>query len=597
MSSASPLDRKTRWQSAPLLPSQDRAIHSSSSLASDTPAARPALQELKPQPGTVFRRDAESITQLHAAIERGDEPAMIQLLMKRVDPSAPQAGSHLSPLSRAFERKSSSIATLLVAAGADLEGRAGKGGSALIRGIRCGFPDKFAALVCELGACIDATDTAGRTALHIAADLMPPDNTAAVLLQAGADLNARDHSGRTPLIIAVEKSNLPLLKLLLENGAQIDVAMANGATALFVAIAKRSYMMAEMLIEHGARLDMRLKDHTALTLAISTASSEIAEMLIEGGADVNWKTSSGRTPLLAAASIGDAQITELLLSYGARVDSANSTGYCAIHMAAHKNKVDVLRLLIDAGSPVDSATQQNETPLSIAVQLGYPDIVQHLILAGADLDTNLPGHDRPIFTALRTRNVEICIRLVQGGVDCTTPLDDARTTTPIHLAAEIGLDYVVAAMIRAGVHLEVMTWQGYTPLYAAAERGHVSTVRLLLKHGANIRSRSTSAGNVLFVSTAHPPVVKLLIEWNIDINERDMFGATALHYAALWGHTMSAKVLLQKGARVKHANSVFETMADFREGTPYRQGTPSGLAKQKGHVELARLIERSKQRF
>ncbi|KAL2756479.1 hypothetical protein ACRALDRAFT_2042593 [Sodiomyces alcalophilus JCM 7366] len=560
----------------------------------DYPGVRSALGGLRPDPDITYTPSAKLSGQLHEAIDRGDEATVLSLLLRRVDPNAPRPGSTTTPLTRAFDRGSSSIATFLAIAGANLHPHDSNGENALIRGVKSSFPDTFIALLCELGACIDAVDASGSSALHHAAGSKKEDDTISILIHAGADINMRDHAGRTPLIVAVEKASMRAVDVLTEYEADMEVRLPNRGTALHIAVAKGQYMLAEKLADRGARIDSRIRDHTTLTLAISTASSEIAAMLIEAGADVDVTATNGTTPLLAATAIGDAHVTELLLAQGARVDVANSQGYYPIHMAAHKNKVEILQLLIGAGSPIDSVTQRNETPLSIAVEFGYPRVVQHLIQAGANLDEPPPGRSRAIFAALKSRNIDVCLTLVRGGADCTSPMDESRTVTPIHLAAELGLDAVVAAMIAAGANMEATTWQGYTPLYAATENGHPSTVRLLLKRGASVRARSASGGNVLFVATRHPAILKRLIGLRIDVNERDHYGASPLHYAALWGHAAGAKVLLQKGAKLTHANSVFETMADFREGTTYRQGTPAGLARQKGHVQISKMIDRWK---
>jgi len=76
----------------------------------------------------------------------------------------------------------------------------------------------------------------------------------------------------------------------------------------------------------------------------------------------------------------------------------------------------------------------------------------------------------------------------------------------------------------------------------------------------------------------------MLVAEGLAANHRDDHGATALHQAALRGHLASAKILLQKGARQFHASAAFESVEDHRDGVGYRQGTPAGLARQKGHM-------------
>ncbi|GKT84014.1 ankyrin repeat protein [Colletotrichum tofieldiae] len=484
-----------------------------------------------------------------------------------------------------------SLVTFLAVAGADLEDRGDDGDTILITAVKYRYSDKIIALLCELGANVNAVDGLGCSAIHHAAMSASEDDTLAVLVHAGADVDRRDLGTRTPLIAAVQNYRFNAIEKLLEYGADLETRLQNGRTALHVAISLRSSPMTEFLSDQGAYLDRRVNEHTALTYAISTACPDIAEVLIEAGADIDLPSSKGNFPLLAAAAVGDLRTMKLLLSRGAKYDAVGSEGYLPIHMAAHKNRVEVLQLLFKAGSPVDPTTEHGETPLTIAMHLGCFEAAQFLIEVGADVDHSAPGAERIICQALKAGNTRIAIALVRGGADLITPLLRNASMTPVHLAAHYGQNDVLATMVNAGVDLDTRTWPGFTPLFSAVKAGHLATVRLLITAGAHSRIRSTSGANVLFFGTAEPAMMKLLIELGLDIHERDHHGATPLHYAAVKGHAATVKLLLQRGARVVHASAVFETLQDYKKKGPYRQGTAAGLARQKDHIKIARLIE------
>lgn len=64
-------------------------------------------------------------------------------------------------------------------------------------------------------------------------------------------------------------------------------------------------------------------------------------------------------------------------------------------------------------------------------------------------------------------------------------------------AAFLGEDATLAALLRAGLNPLGGTLTGMTALHCAASRGHASTARLLLAHGAPLEARNRFGGTVL----------------------------------------------------------------------------------------------------
>jgi ankyrin repeat protein len=249
---------------------------------------------------------------------------------------------------------------------------------------------------------------------------------------------------------------------------------------------------------------------------------------------------------------------------------------------------------------VDPINDRGETPLAVAASLGRLDVVRELVRQGADVNHAPEGGESVLLSALRADQIRLAHFLMQSGADITASDGEDGGVTPIHVAAQLGLDDVLSVMLVAhggGVHPDAASaavWSGRTPLFAAVEAGRVSTVRLLLRHGANRHALDAWGNNVLAVAAGTPSLVKLLVSKGVAVNHRNDRGATALHHAALGGHLAGAKLLLQKGARQFHASAVFDSVDEMREGVAYRQGTPAGIARQKGYLQLAMLIERWK---
>lgn len=571
---------------------------------SDSTEIQILLDTLVPHPGIDYVQTKDVAHELHHAIEQTDESAVFNILLERADPNITLAGSMLSPLHRAFDKKHMLIAAFLIVAGADVDEPTTDGDTALMRSIKCGFSEQFARLVIHMKVRINSIDNNGRSALHFsAASDVLEDETLPTLINAGADINLVDYEGHTPLHVAIQHAHWSAATKLVQAGADLEVRLPDGKTALHLTIAMRNQEFTQVLISRGANVDRKLREHTPLTMAISTRCTPITAALLDMGANPNLPSRNGNTPLLAAAATGHDETVRYLIAHGADpTETHGQSGYTPMHMAAHKDKPHILRLLAELEAPIDVLDRNGETPLLIAAKLGNSQSILRLINLGADIERVGPDGMSVLSHAVKMGDVDLVTALLElgAGMQMTSMflsrgsreyLVPEPQTTPIHVAAQHARDEILLRLVSYGASLESTIFPGRTPLSVAASHGHVSTVRLLLRLGANTQALTTHGDTLLFEASANLATLKILLQQGINVNHQNDRGATALHYAALRGHIGGVRMLLEKGARQYHANAVWDVREDRDGAGGYRQGTPAGMAMQRGLDNIAEFIE------
>jgi hypothetical protein len=227
------------------------------------------------------------------------------------------------------------------------------------------------------------------------------------LLRAGAPANWPDDLGTTPLRFAVERGDLPIVRMLVEAGADPNVLTEDfvpgvpwehrGRSALFCAVERGYEDVAAFLFPLTSpwlrlRAEWAVPDRAAgpaeetLDRTVADGDAEALRAALAAGADVRARTGEERrTALHAAAEAGHADLAAVLLDAGAAIDARDGSGRTALWRAAGRGHLEVVRLLLLRGADAEAADfEANQTPLIQAVLANEPGAVTELLSAGAD---------------------------------------------------------------------------------------------------------------------------------------------------------------------------------------------------------------------
>jgi len=278
------LERWLDWRDWPL---PQRPLRGYDLPAAATVGALGAVQRLLELGLAVDSRDEQGATALLRACGAGHREVAACLLDAGADPSLP-AHSGVTALVAAVTARREALVALLLQRDAAVDQRLPSEATALMVAAALGYPD-IAEQLLAAGADVKAVDSAGRNALHAAAQFGFEHNDSLRarrlfdgLLKHGAEINHADREGKTPLLLLLGAQFPPgssgdathlgaLVPPLLDAGALVTHADQRGVTALHACAMHALLAPARVLLARGA--DRQATD------AFGRSAAEVARQL------------------------------------------------------------------------------------------------------------------------------------------------------------------------------------------------------------------------------------------------------------------------------------------------------------------------------
>ena len=326
------------------------------------------------------------------------------------------------------------------------------------------------------------------------------------LLGTDIEMNHKDSKGRTALHEAVQIRNDDLFDRILDTDINVDVRDLDRLTPFLRAL-QQGYF-------HAIRL---LMDHAAVNL-----------MPDDRGAFGSYYKSMQAA---AAGGVGDV-VKALFSNYASLLKFHNTSDYLTriIAKAASNRHESTVKLILELAHALDLERMYNgllRKELHHGIQAMTTFLMHHYGEAKREIGKDGKTYGNALANAALKDDSALVMRLLKDGAD---------------------IDYADAGL-------------AYNALGAAASRGHLSMVNLLVEQGADINSKGGYYGNALYLACLgkHMAVVDFLLEKGADVNARLMKDDTALIMASSRNRSDVVQFFIGKAADVNLQSKSGET--------------------------------------
>uniref|UniRef100_A0A3Q0SSN2 Ankyrin repeat domain 27 n=1 Tax=Amphilophus citrinellus TaxID=61819 RepID=A0A3Q0SSN2_AMPCI len=371
---------------------------------------------------------------------------------------------------------------------------------------------------------------------------------------------SRDDRGYTPLHVAAHCGQAQLIDILVHKGAQVNATDYHALTPLHLAC-QRGYQGVTLLLLHYK-------------------------------ANTEAQDNNGNTPLHLACMYGHEDCVKALVYYDVqtcRLDLVNDKGDTALHMAARWGYEGIIQVLLENGASTHIFNKNKESPLQCALNSKVGNALKRSASPSrSPLASDCSSSRRSSVSSTSSlgsevkpegeRDTSLCVTLSSAkagnkGVllsqvryllewmdeeeeDEGEVRSEALLCHPLCQCPNCAPTQKLSVQQAGTLGVNSCNIDGFTPLHVAALHGHLALAALLIRHGANVNTRTNQSATPLHLAcqNSHVQVVIFLLECNAKLNKKDHYGNTPLIHTCLRGNLETATILLQSNALVNVVN-------------------------------------------
>ena len=240
-----------------------------------------------------------------------------------------------------------------------------------------------------------------------------------------------------------------------------------------------------------------------------------------------------RTKFEKACKKGDIEAVKHCLKLYFDIDARNQSGMTLLHLASKMGHAEIVAEILKHGANINKKNKRGFSALHIASKKGFVKVVDILLASGAKIDLHI-GHNP------------------EGCEGCEMPKGDFcyPNGSALHLASKYGHVDVVKLLLNHGAVIKTSRCS-ISSLQTACENGHIEVVKELLKNGANLNKEEHVDPDPPPLHTAvlngKIELVQELVKLGADINYRDYFYGSPINIAAEEGNLALVRELMKLG--------------------------------------------------
>lgn len=385
------------------------------------------------------------------------------------------------------------------------------------------------------------------------------------------NINATTKDGSSALLWACYFDQTALAIKLLNQGADPNINNQYGISPLSQAVLNGNTELTMALMKQKADSKLRLAgQETLLMLAARTGKVEIVNAFISAGIAVNAVDSKNQTALMWASAEGHVAIVDALLNANADPNITTEGQFTALMFAVRQAQTKVVKRLLAAGVDVNSVMIHNKkgrrwapsgsSALMVAINNAHFELATELLKAGAD-----PNDLRSGFAPLHGL---VWVRKPDLGDNSDLPAKGAGEMSSLEFAEQLikqGANpnlKITKSHTRKGASVSL---EGATPLFVAAKTADLPFIKLMVKHGGDLKTVNEDNVNLLMMAAGlgtHAAdeevgsesealaLIDYLVAHQLDINAISKNGETAMHGAAYKNFPKVIEHLNKLGANV-----------------------------------------------